>query len=191
MKFIFFDIGGVVVNSDFEAIYRNFAQRVGVSPQFVTDYHYSNPKEMLLGELTFDDFCQEVIKAGANRTLDLKKIWIEEGIKHRELNTELLQIIHGLRRNYRVGVLSNCTEGRVLLDNEVNLYKDFDFKLLSCVEHLIKPDPRFFQLALERSRSKPEETVFTDDQEQQVAAARELGLHGILFTDNQKLLGDL
>ena len=44
-----------------------------------------------------------------------------------------------------------------------------------------KPDPRIYQLALEQLKvTRPETSAFLDDFEPNVAAARQLGMHGIL-----------
>ena len=51
----------------------------------------------------------------------------------------------------------------------------------------MKPDPRIFQLALQRFGIKAEETVFIDDNPNNVAGANALGIKGILFEGKDKL----
>jgi HAD superfamily hydrolase (TIGR01509 family) len=61
-------------------------------------------------------------------------------------------------------------------------------------EGIAKPDPKVFELTLERLGVKPDEAVFVDDTREHVKAAQELGLQGILFTTAEELekeLGDL
>ncbi|BGP13074.1 hypothetical protein JCM10213_000921 [Rhodosporidiobolus nylandii] len=55
----------------------------------------------------------------------------------------------------------------------------FDEYIESCVEGMRKPDPRFFQLALDRLGVTAEETVFLDDIGHNLAAAAELGIKTI------------
>jgi len=55
----------------------------------------------------------------------------------------------------------------------------------------LKPDPRAFQMTLERLGAKPEEAVFIDDTMEHVEAARRLGLHGIPFTTAEALKEEL
>ncbi|GAA5830488.1 hypothetical protein JCM11251_002488 [Rhodosporidiobolus azoricus] len=55
----------------------------------------------------------------------------------------------------------------------------FDEYVESCVEGMRKPDPRFFQLALERVGVKAEEAVFLDDIGHNLAAAAKLGIKTI------------
>jgi len=53
--------------------------------------------------------------------------------------------------------------------------------LLSGEERLLKPDPRFYRLLLDRHRIDPEEAVFVDDRPHNVDAAGALGMTGLLF----------
>jgi len=53
--------------------------------------------------------------------------------------------------------------------------------------NLAKPDPAIYNLTLERLGTRPEETVFIDDKQPNIDAARELGLVGILFTTVDRL----
>jgi 2-haloacid dehalogenase len=67
----------------------------------------------------------------------------------------------------------------------------FDGVLVSGEERLIKPDPRFFRLLLERFGLDPEATFYVDDSEPNVAAARELGLDAVRFTGPERLRREL
>ena len=53
--------------------------------------------------------------------------------------------------------------------------------------HLVKPDPRIFQLLLDRFGLRADETLFIDDNEDNVIAATRLGFHGIHFTGADSL----
>ncbi|MBI5489577.1 MAG: HAD family phosphatase [Deltaproteobacteria bacterium] len=55
----------------------------------------------------------------------------------------------------------------------------FDGLHLSCEVGLEKPDPRFFTTFLERRALRPERCLFVDDLEDNVAAARSVGLHAV------------
>ena len=67
----------------------------------------------------------------------------------------------------------------------LNLMEDM---VISGVEKVMKPDHRIFELALERFGIKAEETVFIDDNPNNVRAACEVGIHGILFQSKEKLI---
>jgi 2-haloacid dehalogenase len=63
----------------------------------------------------------------------------------------------------------------------------FDGLLVSGEERMTKPDPAFFRLLLDRFGLDPGATVFVDDSEANVAAARELGIDAVRFTGPDRL----
>lgn len=56
---------------------------------------------------------------------------------------------------------------------------------------VIKPDPRIFELLIERFSIDPETAVYIDDVEANVIAARTFGIHAIHFTSPTALRGEL
>jgi 2-haloacid dehalogenase len=56
---------------------------------------------------------------------------------------------------------------------------------------LVKPDPRIFALLIERFAVEPQRTVYIDDVEANVAAARPFGIHAIHFTTPARLREEL
>lgn len=62
---------------------------------------------------------------------------------------------------------------------------------MSGYERLAKPDPRIFNLLIERYHLTPQRTIFIDDSLRNVEGARNVGLHALQFTDAQKLKQDL
>ncbi len=56
---------------------------------------------------------------------------------------------------------------------------------------LAKPDPRIYALTCERLGVRPAEMVFLDDVEPIVEAAREFGIHAVLFEANAQAIGEI
>ena len=67
----------------------------------------------------------------------------------------------------------------------------FDGLLVSGEERVTKPDPAIFRLLLDRFGLDPAATVFVDDAEANVAAARRLGIDAIRFTGPDDLRREL
>ncbi|HTE53868.1 MAG TPA: HAD family phosphatase [Kofleriaceae bacterium] len=63
--------------------------------------------------------------------------------------------------------------------------------VMSGEERLVKPDPRFYRLLLDRHRLVPGETLFIDDSAVNVEAARALGMAGHHFRDPAALRAEL
>lgn len=93
---------------------------------------------------------------------------------------------------YKVYYLSNFSEKAY---NECRDALEFDKYcdggIYSFTERLVKPDPAFFNLLLDRYGLKASECVFFDDTEKNVKAAIECGLNAFVFTDLDKADEDL
>jgi 2-haloacid dehalogenase len=65
---------------------------------------------------------------------------------------------------------------------QYDLLTGFDGVVVSGEERLAKPDPAIYQVLLDRFSVEPARTFFTDDKQQNVDAARAVGLDAELFT---------
>jgi epoxide hydrolase-like predicted phosphatase len=182
IKTIIFDIGGVITHTDFPKIYSSFADRIGIAPEIVIEYHKKNLDDLLLGNTTAERFWRDMRDAGGNPKLNFEEIWVEEGLKNRNINDGMFPLIEKLRKQYPVGTLTNLTASRLLIDKKTDLYSHFDYTILSCEEHLKKPDQAFYRVALSRANVQPVEAVFVDDKEEFVAAAEHVGMKGIVYS---------
>ncbi|MCU6454506.1 HAD family phosphatase [Sphingomonas sp. A2-49] len=74
---------------------------------------------------------------------------------------------------------------------EAAMFDRFRDVVVSGVEKLVKPDPAIYRLALDRFGLEAARTVFIDDNEANVAGARDVGLIALHFTDEPTLRRDL
>ena len=73
------------------------------------------------------------------------------------------------------------------------------FEFLNCFENIVvsgeiglaKPDPRIFELTIDRCKLVPSRTVFIDDSLKNVQAGRNAGLHALHFRGPDQLRADL
>lgn len=99
-------------------------------------------------------------------------------------------LLRGLKaQGLRVGVLSNTLPSlrESLAYHGLAPYVDGFFA--SCALGVAKPDPKAFLLALEGLGLAPEETLYLDDDPENVEAARRLGLRAELYAAYQRALG--
>jgi putative hydrolase of the HAD superfamily len=107
-------------------------------------------------------------------------------------NTELIEYARQLRPRYRTGILSNSFVGAREREQAAYGFADLVDELIYSHEcGLSKPDPASYALACERLRVAPEQMVFLDDYEPNVAAARQAGIHAVLYQDNAQAIGDI
>jgi HAD superfamily hydrolase (TIGR01509 family) len=133
-----------------------------------------------------DELIKEVAKL-AGITPDQATSIIDDNVP----NKALLSYIIELKKNYKLGILSNAS-GNLL--NE--LFKPeqialFDAIALSYETGVVKPDHRSFEIVAERLGVEPEGCVFIDDQQRYCDAAREVGMPAIWYQDFQQMKAEL
>ena len=93
--------------------------------------------------------------------------------------------------NHPCYVLSNWSaETYEGMEETYPFLKDFDGKIISGRDFLIKPDPAIYELAISRFNLIPEETLFIDDRLDNIEAAQNLNFQTIHLT-NPSLIQDL
>ena len=86
--------------------------------------------------------------------------------------------------NYSCYVLSNWSaETYEGMEETYPFLKDFDGKIISGRDFLIKPDPAIYELAISRFDLVPQETLFIDDRLDNIEAAQKLNFQTIHLTD--------
>jgi len=107
-------------------------------------------------------------------------------------NAELIAYLGGLRPAYRTGIISNSFVGAREREQERYGFEQLTDEIVYSHEAgFSKPDPRIYRLACERLDVLPEEMIFLDDVEPNVEAARDLGIHGILFASTAQAIADI
>lgn len=72
---------------------------------------------------------------------------------------------------------------RPFVAREAALFAPFRDIVVSGDEKLLKPDPAIYRLALDRFGLEPTAALFVDDNAENIAGARDLGIHAHLFID--------
>jgi len=184
IKNILFDMGGVVFRQNTAEAFRRFSE-LGIDPmQFMGDY---GQKDFFLdletGTIDAECFCQRLSeKIGRTVSWDeAQYCWL--GFI-RDVPEERLNNLLSLRKNYRVGLLSN-TNPFVMAFTRSNQFSQshrpitdfFDSFFCSYEMRVCKPDPEIYLKALEMDSMQPSETLFVDDSLKNVNAAAALGIH--------------
>jgi putative hydrolase of the HAD superfamily len=109
-----------------------------------------------------------------------------------ELNAPLAAYFSSLRPRYQTAIISNSFVGARTREQErYHFDKMTDLIIYSHEVGIAKPDRRIYELTCERLGVQPAEMIFLDDHERPVAAARELGIHAILFRETTQAIADI
>jgi len=181
VKFIYFDVGGVIVN-----------WRVGVD-QFAKQYK----KDLKTVFSTFDkydsDFCRGLYPAKKINSIFRK----EYGIKDKLFDfhdyvisrfvpiSEVHDLINDLKKDYRLGLLTNLHPGSYQMSVLKRHFQSSNFEIIiqSCEVGFIKPEKEIYLLAREKAGVRHEEILFIDDKAENVKAATDLGWKGHIFDE--------
>lgn len=84
----------------------------------------------------------------------------------------------------RLAIISNASDTlEETLAHDYQIDHFFELIVNSARVGYAKPDPVIYQIALKRLELAPQQTIFIDDQQHNVDAANELGIHATLFRD--------
>ena len=88
----------------------------------------------------------------------------------------------------RLALLSNCTaELLTRLQAERRLADAFDVVVASCEVGVVKPDRRIYEICLEKLGTPGLVSFFVDDREENLAAARAVGIRTLHFTGAESI----
>ncbi|OQY35324.1 MAG: hypothetical protein B6241_02205 [Spirochaetaceae bacterium 4572_59] len=100
-----------------------------------------------------------------------------------KLDKAMVDLIVELKKNNRVVCGSNTIKPHWDISVERGDYLPFHKVYASHLMGVSKPDPRFWEIILEKEKVRPGEAVFIDDFPENVAAAASLGIRSIQFRD--------
>lgn len=105
----------------------------------------------------------------------------------------VVDVLYWLKaKGYSLHGLTNWSQEKFeLVRHKYSFFKLFDSIVVSGEVHLVKPDPRIYALLLEQIKRQPEECVFVDDSQKNVAAAQVLGFKTIHFQSSDKFIDEL
>lgn len=188
MLFIF-DMGGVVTNTfKMDSIY----QKLNISKNDFSEICKKNNNDIWhkleTGIISVNQFwneynrgIQSIEKAKPAET-DLFRLFF-----HPSKNLQTIELIKSLKKNNRVVCGTNTIQSHWENHMERGDYAFFNQTYASNKIGCAKPDPHFFELILEAEETEAQNAFFTDDKEENVAAAASLGIHAELFTTAAEL----
>lgn len=193
IRAIVFDIGGVLEITPRTNYDERWESRLGLEAGELDERMADIWKAGALGKCTEEDVergLRELVGMDqAQVDAFLYDLW-EEYLG--TLNVELAAYFSKLHSRYRTAILSNSFVGAREREQERYHFDEMtDLIIYSHEVGLAKPDRRVYELTCERLGVLPEEVIFLDDVEICVAAAREIGIHGIRFQSNEQAIADI
>jgi putative hydrolase of the HAD superfamily len=193
IKAVAFDIGGVLEVTPQTGIDEEWEGRLGLEPGELAARLDGVFEPAAVGAVTEAELHRQVgaaLEVSPGRVDELMADLWEEYLG--TLNVEMAEFAAGLRPAYRTGIISNSSVGA--REREQERYRMAELTDVLIYSHevgITKPDPRIYRLACQRLGVQPPELIFLDDVEANVASARDLGIHAILFTSTRQAIADI
>ena len=193
IRALVFDYGGVLMRTVNPLPRRELERWLGLPAGEADRLVFENPlwNEVQLGRAGTADFWADV---GQRLGLDAEGLTeFQRGFWAGDrLDEELVALIRHLRREgYRTALLSNGPAGLHGHLEHLGIVDAFDAVVVSGSEGLMKPAPAIFERMLARVGVLADEAVFVDDLRENVAGARQAGLHAVRFRGLAPLRGRL
>ncbi len=182
IRTVFYDIGNVLFHFDFTKALRRFSSNTGLKPDELQEIFDGSglPELYEKGRCTSSQFYRKVLSLTGIRMgyRDFCKafcaIFTEN---HRETAR-----MRRLKRRCRVFLLSNTNELHYEhLQSSYPALRHVDGAVLSYRVGARKPEPEIFLAAMKIAGARPETCLFIDDIEENVEAARALGIRAIRY----------
>lgn len=204
LRAVFFDFGGVVLSSPFEAFNRYEADNA-IPRDFIRRVNSVNPDSNAWARLERSELSP----------VDFDEVFAteSEALGHRIPGSHILALLHGEIRPEmvraidtvkRLGFLTACLTNNVLSEPKEDSTLDADKRaaiatILAKFDALIesskvgvrKPDPRIYQHACDLLGVRPEECVYLDDLGINLKPARALGMRTIKVGDPDVAIDEL
>lgn len=197
----FFDFGGVILSSPFEA-FNGFEERHGLPRDLIRTVNATDPDtnawaRFERNEVTFDEFCDlfEAECRAAGHEVSARQLM---PLLAGEIRPAMVQAVRRCREeglvtacltNNWVGFSPRDREGRPPAgDDPLDL---FDHVVESSQVGVRKPDPAFYELACTRADVEPSEVVFLDDLGVNLKPAAAMGMRTIKVVDPDDALRQL
>ena len=192
IKAVFFDLGGVIVRTEFQVPRQQLADRLGMDYDDLNKIVFDSESSgrASIGEITSEEHWMSIVQR-LKRPISELSLIRDEFFAGDIVDRTLVEYIRSLRGKYKTGLISNAWGD--LRDFIVREKFDdaFDRLIISAEVGAMKPDPKIFQVALDEFGVSPKEAVFVDDFLVNIEGCEKAGMKGIHFKDPQSAMQQL
>lgn len=190
-KNIIFDLGGVILNIDYNLTIQSF-QKLGI-PNFQELYTQANQNNVFddfeTGKISSEAFLSYVKEQSgiAISSEQIRNAWNAMLLDLPKMRLEQLKL---LKPSFKLYLLSNTNEIHVeafkkIIDQSFGSYwfeNVFDKVYFSNEIGLRKPNAEIFDFVIAQNKLKKSETIFFDDSIQHIEGAKKTGIESFLIT---------
>jgi putative hydrolase of the HAD superfamily len=195
LRAVIFDYGRVLTGPPDLAAHAALVRITGLSADRLDSFYWKDRQAYDEGKLTGVEFWRKLVgeaglELGESAIAELNlwdaRMWTRGDAAMLDWQLAIKQ------RGLLTAIVSNMGDAvHEHMERELDWLSRFDVLVWSYQLRVAKPDPAIYRYALERLGTRPGETLFVDDKAENVDAAVEMGMKGLVFSTVEKLRSDL
>jgi putative hydrolase of the HAD superfamily len=182
-----FDYGGVISLPQEETDMEGLAALAGIEPALMRRIYWGKRSMYDQGLVKGGEFFRTILAGvGVFPDPECIKLLVDRDVQSwSRINPATEKLMSDVKAGgLRVGILSNMVREFLERNGDaLSVFRIPDVKIFSCDVDAVKPEERIYRMLLDGLGCRAEELVFFDDLEANVAAARKLGIEGIVWKD--------
>lgn len=188
IKAVLFDYGGVLTQSGKSGFIRDSVARLyHVDPH---DVHIGEEHAKLRRGLMSDDDFFAALNRQYGKVVT-KEMFIKETAGSLTPTPEVYDLAQRMRgHGIQTAIFSNIFAMNATELRRQGQYDGFDPVILSCDVHYAKPDPEFYEYAINALGVLPQEILLIDDQEKCLGPAHKLGMKVLAAVSPAQIIAD-
>jgi epoxide hydrolase-like predicted phosphatase len=184
IRAVFFDLGGVIVRTEYQAPRQHLAESFSMDYDDIDRIVFGSGSAVRasVGEITEEEHWRNVMQTLKLPASEYQRVR-DEFFAGDVIDREIIDFLRSVKPKVKTGVISNAWSG---LRNYIMREKfddAFHHMVISAEVGVAKPDPKIYQIALEQLQVKAKEAVFVDDVLENIEACQQVGMQGIHFKD--------
>ena len=195
LQAVIFDYGEVLSGPPNPQAHQNLLNIAGVEKELFEKAYWAYRLDYDADILNGQTYWQAVARdTEAHFTpQQIEQLMEQDAAMWMDLNPAMVAWITKIKQaGLRLGILSNMGYGVLgYILPRFDWLAQFDQLTWSCELGVVKPDPAIYLHTLKKLQVLPEQALFIDNLEKNIAAAESVGLHALLFTSVDQLRKDL
>jgi len=192
IRAVFFDLGGVILRTEYQAPRQHLAEEFGMDYEDIEKLVFATPSaaRATLGQITEEEHWRNVMKILKRPVTEYERIR-DEFFAGDVIDLKILSFLRSIKPQHKVGLISNAWSGLRNYIVREKFADAFHHLTISAEVGAAKPSAKIYEIALEQLQVKAKEAVFVDDVLENIEACERLGMKGIQFKDPESALQQL
>lgn len=186
MQAILFDFDGVLTIDKYgsDSILRYLGEHTEVPIDVLKKEYYKINRGLINGEYTHKEVWADYCK---NVGCDIDYQILVDSFINTPLDNEMFSLVRELKIKYKIGMITDNKVDRITkILKHHNLSNLFDVVTISAECKCGKNDRKIFDITLDALGVEPNDCVFIDNSEKNLIVPQEMGIHTILFDDENR-----